>query len=68
MWAYFSTSVEAFLESGSLFFLWGHLKTRVFEADPPRIIQALKHRIVDEIADKPGNMLRQVMRNFLLVV
>lgn len=46
------------------FFFWGHLKTKVFQADPPRTIEALKQRIVDEIRSIPINMLRRVMQNF----
>jgi hypothetical protein len=39
------------------FFLWGYLKTKVFEADPPGTIPALKQRIQNEIAPIPVNML-----------
>jgi hypothetical protein len=46
------------------FFLWGYLKTKVFEADPPGTIPALKQRIQNEIAAIPVNMLREVMQNF----
>lgn len=46
------------------FFLWGYLKTRVFQNDPPRTIAALKQRIRHEIEGIPVNMLQNVMRNF----
>ena len=46
------------------FFLWGYLKAKVFEADPPRTIEALKQRIRNEIKAIPVNMLREVMQNF----
>jgi len=32
-----------------IFFLWGYLKSKVFEANPLRTILALKRRIRDEI-------------------
>lgn len=49
-------------------FLWGYLKTRVFQANPTTAIQALKQWISDEFAAIPGNMLQQVMGNFLLLL
>ena len=47
------------------FFLWGHLKTKVFEGNPPRTIPALKQRIREEVAAIPVNMLRGVMQQFV---
>lgn len=37
---------------------------KVFQADPPRIIEALKQRFVDKIRTIPINMLQQVMQYF----
>ncbi|KAJ4429909.1 hypothetical protein ANN_22113 [Periplaneta americana] len=39
------------------FFLWGHIKIKVFGGNPPRTIPALKQRIREEIAAIPVNIL-----------
>ena len=44
------------------YFLWGYLKTKVFETRP-RTIAYLKQRIQDEVAAFPVEMLRQVMNS-----
>jgi len=45
------------------YFLWGYLKTKVFETKP-RTIADLKQRIQDEVAAIPVEMLREVMKSF----
>ena len=45
------------------YFLWGYLKTKVFETRP-RTIADLKQRTQDEVAAIPVEMLRQVMNSF----
>jgi len=45
------------------YFLWGCLKTKVFETRP-RTITDLKQRIQDEVAAIPVEMLREVMKSF----
>ena len=45
------------------YFLWGYLKTKVFETKP-RTIADLKQRIQDEVAAIPVEMLREVMNSF----
>ncbi|KAJ4441755.1 hypothetical protein ANN_11613 [Periplaneta americana] len=47
------------------FFLWGHLKTKVFGSNPPRTIPVRKQRIREEVAAIPVNMLRGVMQQFV---
>ncbi|KAJ8890142.1 hypothetical protein PR048_009649 [Dryococelus australis] len=47
------------------FFLWGHLKTKVFRVNPPKTIVVLKQRILYEVALIPVYMLREVMQNFV---
>jgi hypothetical protein len=46
------------------FFLWGYLKSRVYQEEPPRTIEALKQRIRDEVAQIRPEMLLNVMTNF----
>lgn len=46
------------------FFLWGYLKIRIYQKEPPRTIEALKQRIRDEVAQIRPEMLRNVMTNF----
>lgn len=48
------------------FFLWGYLKTKVFQDNPPQTIQALKERIRQEVQRIPLAMLRNVLDNFRL--
>jgi hypothetical protein len=43
------------------FFLWGHLKYRVFKAPAPHTVQELKHRIQQEIKRIPVEMLQRVI-------
>ena len=45
------------------FFLWGYLKSKVYE-ERPRTIEELKARISLEIKRVPQRMLRAVMDNF----
>ena len=45
------------------FFLWGYLKSKVYE-NRPRTAADLKHDIRNEVAAIPGVMLQRVMRNF----
>jgi len=45
------------------YFLWGYLKSKVFETKP-RTIADLKQRIQDEVAAIPVEMLREVMNSF----
>jgi len=45
------------------YFLWGYLKTKVFETRSRTIVD-LKQRIQDEVAAIPVEMLRQVMNSF----
>jgi len=45
------------------YFIWGYLKTKVFETRP-RTIADLKQRIQDEVAAIPVEMLREVMNSF----
>jgi len=45
------------------YFLWGYLKTKVFETRPRTIVD-LKQRIQDEVAAIPVEMLREVMNSF----
>ena len=45
------------------YFVWGYLKTKVFETKP-RTIADLKQRIQDEVAAIPVEMLREVMNSF----
>ena len=45
------------------YFLWGYLKTKVFETKP-RTIADLKERIQDEVAAVPVEMLREIMKSF----
>jgi len=45
------------------YFLWGYLKTKVFETKP-RTIADLKQRIQDEVAAIPVEMLREIMNSF----
>jgi len=45
------------------YFLWGYLKTKVFETRP-RTIADLKQRTQDEVAAIPVEMLREVMNSF----
>jgi len=45
------------------YFLWGYLKTKVFETKP-RTIADLKQRIQDEMAAIPVEMLREIMNSF----
>ena len=45
------------------YFLWGYLKTQVFETKP-RTIADLKQRIQDEVAAIPVEMWREVMKSF----
>jgi len=45
------------------YFLWGYLKTEVFETKP-RTMADLKQRIQDEVAAIPVEMLREVMNGF----
>jgi len=45
------------------YFLWGYLKTKVFETKP-RTITDLKQRIQDEAAAIPVEMLREIMKSF----
>ncbi|KAJ4429308.1 hypothetical protein ANN_26312 [Periplaneta americana] len=47
------------------FFLWGHLKTKMFGGNPPRTIPALKQCIREEVAAIPVNMLRGAMQQFV---
>ncbi|KAJ4439900.1 hypothetical protein ANN_08029 [Periplaneta americana] len=47
------------------FFLWGHLKTKVFGGNLRRTIPALKQRIREEVAAISVNMLRGVMQQFV---
>lgn len=46
------------------FFLWGYLKSKVFEVNPPRNKEDLKARIRQEIDNIPLDMLRRVMGSF----
>ncbi|PSN45420.1 hypothetical protein C0J52_20845 [Blattella germanica] len=46
--------------------MWGHLKTKVFDGNPPRTIPALKQRIREEVAAIPVNMLKGVMQQFVV--
>jgi hypothetical protein len=41
------------------YFLWGHLKTNVFETKPKTIVNLIQ-RIQDEVATIPVEMLREV--------
>ena len=43
------------------FFLWGHLKSQVFEAPAPHTVQELKHQIQQEGKQIPVEMLQRVM-------
>jgi len=45
------------------YFLWGYLKTKVFETKP-RNIADLKQRIQHEVAAIPVEMLREAMNSF----
>ena len=45
------------------YFLWGYLKTKVFETKS-RTFADLKQRIQDEVAAVPVEMLREVMNSF----
>jgi len=45
------------------YFLWGYLKTKVFETKP-KTIADLKQRIQDEVATIPVEMLREVIKSF----
>ena len=45
------------------YFLWGYLKTKVFETKP-RTIADLKQWIQDEVAAIPVEMLQEVMNSF----
>ncbi|KAJ4428288.1 hypothetical protein ANN_24306 [Periplaneta americana] len=47
------------------FFLWGHLKTKVFGGNLTRTIPALQQRIREEVAAIPVSMLRGVMQQFV---
>ncbi|KAJ4435020.1 hypothetical protein ANN_23593 [Periplaneta americana] len=47
------------------FFLWGHLKTKVFGGNPPRTIPALKQRIREEVVAISVSMLRAVIQQFV---
>jgi len=46
------------------FFLWGYLKSKVYQDNPPRTIEALKERIRQEVVQIPLAMLRKVMSQF----
>jgi len=46
------------------FFIWGYLKSKLFEDNPPKNIQAFKQRIRDGIEAIFVIMLREVMENF----
>lgn len=46
------------------FFLWGYLKSKVYQDNPPRTIEALKERIRQEVGQIPLAMLRNVMSHF----
>lgn len=46
------------------FFLWGYLKSKVYQGNPPRTIEALKERIRQEVGQIPLAMLRNVMSHF----
>lgn len=48
------------------FFLWGYLKCKVFQENPPRTKEDLKERIRQEINNIPLQMLRNVMGHFHL--
>jgi len=45
------------------FFLWGYLKSKVYEKKP-RTTEYLKQNIRDEVAAISPTMLQRVMRNF----
>lgn len=47
------------------FFLWGHLKNRVYRKTP-KTLPALKRAITEEIRAIPADMLKRVMQNFAL--
>ncbi|KAJ4441530.1 hypothetical protein ANN_11386 [Periplaneta americana] len=47
------------------FFLWGHLKTKVFGGNSPRTIPALKQRIREKVAAISVNVLRGIMQQFV---
>ena len=49
--------------SPSNFFLWGYLKSKVYQGRP-RTIPELKEAIQSEIAAIPGAMLENVMKSF----
>lgn len=46
------------------YFLWGFLKSRVYQNNPPRTIDELKDRIRQEINNIQLQMLRNVMGSF----
>lgn len=46
------------------YFLWGYLKSRVFQSPPPRDIRELKERIIEEVTRIPAATIRNVMTNF----
>lgn len=46
------------------FFLWGYLKSKVFQDNPPQTIQALRERIRQEVENIPLAMLQNVMNSF----
>lgn len=48
------------------FFLWGYLKSKVFQENPPRTKEDLKERIRQEITNIPLQMLQSVMGGFAL--
>ena len=48
------------------YFLWGYLKTKVFQSDPPTTVLSLKERIANEIEAIPESMLQKVMDNFYI--
>ena len=45
------------------FFLWGYLKSKVYEKKPRTMVD-LKQNIRDEVAAISPTMLQQVMQNF----
>ena len=52
-----------FLVSACYFFLWGHLKSKVY-VRKPCTVGDLKVSIREEIANAPQEMLVNVMQNF----
>ena len=46
-------------------FLWGYLKSKVFQSNPPRTIEALKERIRQEVEAIPQQTLLNVVNSFV---